>query len=156
MGLDFSALLLNYSQRIFLKRTDIVNLLISLIAIFVAFDAIIIVQPTTIWYKISLIGLTGFGILLTPYVTLKLILKMNNEKIFNIERIIIQNYDNINERDHTVKEKILDQFQSVITKGLRSEKEVKKLIDLLSQSASDEPKATKRSWWDWFWNGGER
>jgi len=74
MSVDFSAFLLNYTQRIFLKRSDIVNLLISFIAIFIAFFAIIIAEPITFESKISLIVLTAL-LLGIPSGILRLILK---------------------------------------------------------------------------------
>jgi len=72
-----------------------------------------------------------------------------------VVRNIIQNYDNINARDDTIKNEILVQFQRVITKGL-NEKEVKNLINLLSQSANGKPKVTRCSPWHCKrWNGEE-
>ena len=160
MGLDFSAFLLNYIPNAFLKRTDIVNLLISLTAIFVGMAAIIISLASVklISVGVSSVIVIGAGIVIIGIPSLFIYykkMKKNHKRVFTIVRSIIQNYNNINEGDDIIKNKILDQFQRVITEGL-SEKEVKNLIDLLCPSTTDKPKATKCSRWHCKrWNGEE-
>lgn len=137
MNLDFSDFLLNYIQRFFLKISDIVNLLISLIAIFIGMSALIIsIQPVTlngIVISSLLVALSGFGIFLIPYSIIKDKLKKNNEKIFKIEDAIIQNYDYMNGKSNEEKNCILEELRQVFT----NKKDIDRLMKILSQSVKN-------------------
>ena len=136
MDLDFSAFLLNYTKRFFLKIIDIANLLILIIAIFVAIFAVIISSQAIIQiYMIPLlVVLSVFGILVRPYLSLKSKHKKNNELILKIEKLIILNYDYINKRSDMKKIEILDQLNLVFAKS--SNENIKKLENLLSNPES--------------------
>ena len=134
MSFDFSNFLLDCTQRFFLKTSDIVGSLISIIAIFVAIVATIISLQLQLWLVLSLFGLDALGLIVIPYAILKDRLKKNNEKIFKIEKIIIKNYECINKRDDEIKDCILEEFNRVLRE---KDHDDARLIELLSKPCKD-------------------
>ena len=156
MSLDFAEFLLNYTERFFLKGVDMLTLCISLVALFVSMAAIIMTLLTVFPNEKTQIMNFATAILIVVLIPLIWIFYRhltNNPKVFKIEKTVFLNYDWINQLGTEDKKRILDEFKKFYdTKG----KNVENLINLLSKSPSDQSQTTKRSWCDWFWNGGER
>lgn len=145
MNIDFAEYLLNYTDRFFLKGTDILGISFAFVALFVSIASMMmsfslqcspqnLVQCTSENVNLSHIAsailasaLIGMGIIFFKQ-------KNNNENVFEIEKTIFQNYDYLNERGNKGRDAILKEFQKFYrTKG-------KNLNDLL---ASLKPDPTK-------------
>ena len=140
MNLEFSTFLLGYTERFFLKKTDIASLSISITALIVSTVSLLIVgnsigtQQNGIVIIIDEVVFVGLSVFIF-YIVYNLIykLKKNNDLIFKIEKIIIQNYDDINAKSREEKDCILEEFKQVYTK----KKDAERLLKLLSKSARD-------------------
>jgi len=133
MGLDFSAFLLNYLQRYFLKSHEIVNILLVITTVIIASLAIIAtISPKMVDVRILVISdLTLAVLFFVVIVYIPNHSKKGNEKISEIENTIILNYDHINGRSDMNKRNILNQLKVVIAHKF-NEKDVDELIKQLS------------------------
>ena len=133
MSLDFSAYLLNYTQRFYVKQFDMVTLSISLTALFVVMVSAIVNISSGIQNEKIISSIFELVILVLLLITLYLLQnrqKKTNHPILRIEKIIVQNYDSINGRNNVEKDCILEEFQQVFT----NKKDPERLIELLSKS----------------------
>jgi hypothetical protein len=136
---DFAKFLLDYTERFFLKSTDVLSLCVSLIALFVSMAAII----TSLSVQQNLMERINENTFLTylpagllfasliPVIIIVYNYKNKNEKVFEIEKTIFQNYDYLNVRGISGKDKILNEFQEFYkTRG-------KNIEDLLASLKPD-------------------
>lgn len=113
---DFAKYLLNYTERFFTKKTDLVSIILALVAAIVTIsgliDSLSFHNPNQLPY--SLLTSIPLGALIG--VIIKMGKTNYNSVVFDIDQSIFQHYTNINGTDEQERLDIIKKLQELLSK----------------------------------------
>lgn len=135
--MDFSEYLLQYAGRFHTKETDLINIILGLAAMFMAVFAIVLTLTSSIQDVTTkiLFELSPVILVLGGMFGIKKIGKKWNKTVYQIEQDIMENYDNINNKNSENKKAILMELKRVFS-GKPVDTETQTLKKLLSDTDS--------------------